>query len=220
LNSSSSAEISGIRPFENDVEYLMAELEWVRARTRRIEMQKETTADHRTRSRVRYSNSPVSVSVCTQQIDCLLAEERDIRDRIRASLALGEGEGKIPGLVRMCRDLELGDFEKHILLLGMIPCLGSSAVEAHLLGLDSTYTSGLLFPEAVFEFLEMGYDDRIRALPLLLASGTIRREGLVQLCFEPTTPASVVGVGIELSGKAVASITGFPSLEGFSEVTK
>ena len=115
------------------------------------------------------------------------------------------------------RNFGLDDFEKHILLLGMVACLGTTAVEKHLFGLESVYSSSQLYPEIVFEFLEMGYEERIHVLPKLLAEGVLRREGFILMCYDPATPAAAVGAGIELTGKAVALMTGIPGFEGFSE---
>lgn len=155
--------------------------------------------------------------VCGEHVACLLREEHDFRNLIDSRLKVGLDEAKVPSLIRLCRDHGLGDFEKHILLLGMVACLGTTAAEKHLFGLESVYASSQLYPEIVFEFLELSYEERIHALPKLLAEGVLRREGMIQMCYDPATPAAVVGAGIELTGKAVALMTGIPSFEGFSE---
>ena len=216
MHTSESPENSDTRAFDSDVEYLLAEIAWVLRRTQRIKAQKESQDSrlHPPRT-VLGARCVPSVMVCGERVDCLARAEQEARSRVDKRLEVGASEGRIPSLIRMCRDHGFGDVEKHVLLLGMVPALGSGVAEKHLFGLDSTYASSQLYLETVFEFLELGYAERIHALPKLLPDGTLRRERYVQLCYEPGTPCALVGAGIELTGKAVAMITGIPAFSGF-----
>ena len=128
MNTPLPPEKSGIRPFENDVEYLMSELEWVRVRTRRIQAQNERQGSRNNPARASIAaRHLMPVMACGEQVACLLKEEHDMRSLIDFRLKVGDDEGKVPSLVRLCRDHGLNDFEKHILLLGMVACLGTTA---------------------------------------------------------------------------------------------
>ena len=150
----------------------------------------------------------------------LEAEEKAIRATIDARLALNRTGGPDIGLDRLCREHGLTECDRNLLLLCFVPCLGNRHCEQTLWRLDPVIRSSEVTVEATALFMESSSDDMIRGLLRILPEAPLRQQGLVQLSYHPMTPADALTVGISLSGKAMATITGVPAFRGFCAPTE
>lgn len=211
MNSSSSPENSGICPYQTDIEYLLAEVEWIRIRSRRIEAQRCLEPDEGTSSRINRRCGTANADTVAR----LLKEELELRQEIDNRLVINRTVGPILGLDKLCQDHCLGDVERTLLLLGFVPCLGYNAFLGSVSRVDNVTTSGTLSLELVSLFLEMQPEAHLKGLLCLLPDAPLCQGNLVRLTYIPTSPSDILGVGIELSGKALAEITG---IQAFHQV--
>jgi len=215
MNTPLSPEKSGTAPFENDLDYLMAEIEWIGARVRRIVAQRQPNEqDDRLVQRGLRRNIGGG-AVRPDLLKCLIVEEKVFRQAIDSRLNLNRTIGPAIGLDRICQQHGLGGFERTLILLAFISCLGNRYREDILWQLDTIFHSCEVTVEAVALFLEMGPDETAKGLLHILRDSPLRRQGLVQLPYDPGYPADGLSIGISLSGTCVAEITGIPGFKGF-----
>lgn len=215
MNTPHTPEKSGIQSFPNDFEYISAELEWVGARVQRLVVQRQLEELEGIRVQRGARHQVYVGEVSPQRVSMLEAEEKAIRGTIDARLALNRTGGPDIGLDRLCREHGLTEFDRNLLLLCFVPCLGNRHCEQILWRLDPVIRSTDVSVEAAALFLESSSDDMIKGLLRILPEAPLRQQGLVQLSYEPMTPADALTVGISLSGKAMATITGVPAFRGF-----
>jgi len=210
-------ENSGVRPYETDVEYLMAEVDWIHVRAERIEafrlLHRQDEGQLRMGSR---RNRDLCLIATADRVSSLEAEESGLRQEIDARRALNRADGPALGLDRLCLEHVLNDVERHLLLLGFVPTLGSAEFIDSVSRVDAVTTSSFLTYELVSGFMEMDPDSHIQGLLSLLPDGALRAKGLIRLTYDPSSPTDAVGVGVELTGQAVAAITGIAGFRGFT----
>jgi len=207
-----------VKPFATDLEYLTAELAWVHARTRRIEASQLTLEQDPVLARVQSGRVRAVYTDATASMAGQLArEELAIRQEIDARLALNRAGSLGLGLDRLCLEHGLGQFERTVLLLATIPCIGYSMLETHVAPLRPRYNSTMIEANLVSLFLELDMKGGLEGLLCLLPDAPLRKAGLLVMTYEPRTPASALDVGFELTGKSLAAITGIPAFEGFAD---
>lgn len=220
MNTPLSPEKSGVRPFDSDVEYLMAEVDWICKRAERIEAFRLLHAQEDVLPRlVNWRSRSVNVVVNVDRVTRLEAEESALRQEIDARVGVNRTDGPDLGLDRICLKFGLGDVERATLLLGFVSILGSSEFANSVSRIDSVTTCGFLSYELVSEFLELGPEDHLKGLLALLPDATLIVNDLVRLTYSLSTPSDAVSVGIEVTGKALTAITGVPGFEGFTALT-
>lgn len=211
------AEKSALRPYSTDIEYLMAETEWIRVRAERIEafrlLHTEDEGQLRMGSRRRRD---LCVIASADRVTRLEEQESALRQEIDARRALNRAAGPALGLDRLCLEYNLNDVERTTLLLGFVPVMGSSEFVTSVSRVDAITTSSFLSYELVSAFLELDPDSHIQGLLSLLPDGALRAKGLIRLTYDPSSPSDAVGVGIELAGQAVAAVTGIPAFRMFT----
>ncbi len=205
-------------PFTTDLEYLQAELAWVRTRTRRIEattlaVDQDPAVARMPSVRVRAVYNDATANMAGQ----LAVEEQAVRQEIDERLALNRAGGPGLGLDRLCLDHHLGQFERTVLLLTTIPCLGYSMMETHVAPLRPRYNSTLIEAGVVSLFLELDTKAGLEALLCLLPDAPLRKARLISLAYDVVTPAAALDVGFELTGKALAAITGIQDFAKFAD---
>jgi hypothetical protein len=217
MTAPSSPENSGNRPFQGDLEYLAAELDWIRIRSRRIELQRTLgEIDEGTPRQGHFRSHAVSLANSADRVRRYLDEENAIRLEIDTRLALNRADGPAIGLDRMCEEYGLNAFERHVLLLAFVPTLGSNASMNSISRVDAVMTMGPPYIESVSLFMELGLEEHFMSLLCLLPERPLRSQSLIRLTYEPASPADAVTTGIELTGKALAAISGIPGFEGFT----
>jgi len=216
MNSKTFPEKPGNQSFPNDLEYLAAELEWIRARARRIELQRALgDIDEGTPRQGHFRSHAVSLVNSADRVRRYLEEEDTLRLDIDTRLAVNRAAGPVLGLDRLCEEHGLNAFERHVLLLAFVPTLGANASMNSISRVDAVMTTGPTYVEAVSLFMELGLEEHLRSLLCLLPDRPLRSQSLIRLTYEPASPADAVTTGIELSGTALAAMTGFMGFEGF-----
>ncbi len=210
-------EKSGLRPYSTDIEYLMAETEWIRVRSERIEAFRLLhTPDDAPLKLGSRRNRDLCLIASADRVTRLEEQESALRQEIDARRALNRTDGPGLGLDRLCLEFGLNDVERHLLLLGFVPVMGSAEFVTSVSKVDAITTSSFLSFELVSQFLELDPDSHIHGLLSLLPDAVLRAKGLIRLTYDPSTPADAVGVGVELTGQAVAAMTGIPAFRGFT----
>ncbi len=207
-----------VKAFATDLEYLTAEFAWIQARTRRIEasqlaMNQAPALEKMQSGRMRAVYADATAGMAGQ----LALEEQAIRQEIDARMAVNRAVGPKLGLDRLCREHWLGQFERAALLLATIPCIGYSMMETHVTPLRPRYRSTTIDVGIVSLFLELDMKGCLDGLLCLLPDAPLRLDGLVALTYEPSTPASALDAGFELTGKTLADITGISAFEWFTD---
>lgn len=211
-----SPEKSG-NQFPNDLEYLAAELDWIRARARRIELQRALgDIDEGTPRLGHFRSHAVSLANSADRVRRFLEEEDTLRLDIDTRLAVNRAAGPVLNLDRLCEEYGLNAFERHVLLLAFVPTLGANASMNSISRVDAVMTMGPPYVEGVSLFMELGLEEHFRSLLCLLPERPLRMQDLIRLTYEPASPADAVTTGIELTGKALATMTCIPGFEGFT----
>ena len=216
MNGSSSPEKSGINPFLNDIDYLTQELRWVELRSRRIELQRRLLEWDGVAEKGRLQRrQALSLLGSAGQVERALDEEVAVRKEIDARVQVNRTEGPSLGLDRVCTECALNDFDRHLILLGVVPCLGVNAAMESISRVDGIMTSGAIYVELVSLFMELPPQEHFKSLLRLLPGSPLRKHELIRLSYEPSTPSDAVGAGIELSGRVMAAITAMPAFNNF-----
>jgi len=217
MQTKSPTENSGVRPYATDVEYLMAEVEWIRVRAERIEAFRLLHTENEGQLRMgNRRNRDLCVIASADRVTRLEEQESALRQEIDARRALNRADGPALGLDRLCLEYNLNDVERTTLLLGFVPVMGSSEFVTSVARVDAITTSSFLSYELVSAFLELDPDSHVQGLLSLLPDGALRAKGLIRLTYDPSSPSDAVGVGIELAGQAVAAVTGIPAFRMFT----
>ncbi len=215
MNTPLSPEKSGTVPFENDLDYLIAEIDWIGARVRRIVAQRQLDEQEDRLVARGPRRNIVAGTVSLDLVKCLLVEENALRQAIDSRLSLNRTVGPVIGLDRLCDQHGLGEFERTLILLAFVPCLGNRYCEEILWRLNTIFRSSEVTVEAVAVFLELTASETAKALLHILRGAPLCKQGLVQLPYDPGYPADGLSIGISLSGTCVAEITGIPGFKGF-----
>jgi len=217
MPSPESPEKSGLRPYSTDIEYLMAEVDWIRIRSERIEAFRQFHNQGEVSWKMgNRRNRNLCVVASADRVSHLEKEESALRQEIDARRALNRADGPTLGLDRLCLEHVLNDVERHLLLLGFVPVMGSSEFVTSVSRVDAITTSSFLSYELVSAFLELDPEEHLKGQLSLLPDGVLRAKEMIRLTYDPSTPADAVGVGIEVTGQAVAAMTGIPGFRGFT----
>lgn len=185
-------------PYPDDLSYVLDELRCIHVRARRVSLP-QGGPDEGT------------------EIRQLRAEEVGLRRHIDSRLNINRKTGPALGLDEISRQHNLLEIERTVLLLSLLPVLGSEDAEDRLRDVSPRFTPAIVSPETVFEILELDDRKRLLALPLFTPSSRLVTSGLVNLGYEPDTPAAATGVGLEISWQGLAAVTGIEELAGVGE---
>ncbi len=180
MTAASFPENSGNHPFPGDLEYLAVELEWIRARARRIELQRALgDVDEGTLRQGHFRSHAVSLVNSADRVRRYLEEEDTLRLDIDTRLAVNRATGPVVGLDRLCEEHGLNAFERHVLLLAFVPVLGSNASMNSISRVDAVMTMGPTYLEGVSLFMELGLEEHFRGLLCLLPDRPLRSQSLI-----------------------------------------
>ncbi|HPB50104.1 MAG TPA: hypothetical protein PLZ31_02580 [Myxococcota bacterium] len=217
MTSPLSPEKSGIQSFQNDIEYLTAEFEWMRVRARRIEFQRELEEQSGAASkRYNWRGRSIQPPITADMVACLQEQESVLRRGIDARLEMNRGAGPALGLDKACVEFHLNSFERHILLLATLPCFGSNASLQTISRVDPTQSAGSIYLEIVSLFLELPPAEHLQMMQSILPTAPLRTNRLIHLMYDPFTPGDSLGVSIDLTGAALAGITSIAAFRGFA----
>ena len=199
------------KPYPDDASYLEAELDWIAQRCTRIHAKRSLAeavdryplSDHTNRE----SNRLTLFAWGKRKTDAHRHEvfkRQDIDDR-RASV---QAAGRTLGLDRLCDSHGLEDRERTLLLLAGAAALDRS-FETLFADLGSYRSDGRLCPEVVFEFLELGVAQRIRARQWFGPETHLIRQGLITLTPEPAAEhPALLEASIRIRGRALGAMLG------------
>lgn len=194
-------------PYRNSVERLLDEvLRWVPARSAAIAAGCGDATGEPIPLRSVRRPAPAAVPDCPCKLPSLKEAENRIRAEIDARVALSAP------LAFDVISKGLDSFEKTTLLLAAVHVFGDAAAERGLWPIESAGTSTVV-AETVWRFLGLAPQERLASLLKLLPTAPLMREGLIRTNYEPSCPADLACVGIELTGRGLAAITGVPDFE-------
>lgn len=185
------------QPYPTDLDYLSEELEYIQCRAQRVASERDASGDG--------SGDPPG-------IEGIRDMEMQLRETIDHRLQKNRDEGQEIGLDQLCRDHALDELERLILILAVFPVLGSEMAEHQLASVTPRYTPATVSPETLWELLSMGTEARLLSLTSFLPNSRLVTSGLVCLGYKTDTPASVAGIGLELTWRALATLTGLEDL--------
>ena len=93
MNNPSRPEKSGNTPFEKDLDYVMAEVDWIGARVRRIVAQRQLDEQEDRLVARGPRRNIVAGTVSLDLVRCLLVEENALRQAIDSRLSLNRTVG-------------------------------------------------------------------------------------------------------------------------------
>ena len=87
-------------------------------------------------------------------------------------------------------------------------------MEELLSGVGPGGIGGTIKVEDVWDYFEMTPEERWKTMPLFGTWAPLRLSGLLVIPMEPSTPAEVGDLTVELSWAAIAKLTGMRELQG------
>ncbi len=208
-------ESNGPAPYESDLAYMQEELEWIETRARRIRVDQkleESMGDQETGGASGWRSSDVSLDELWSRKERLESEETELRTHIDQRLEAMRNQEDSPALDRLVEMYDLDDFERTILLLA-----ASRAFSQRFQSLFSEMAGEFgyaLSVEAVFNFCELSFAERIRRRKIFSRSRALRSNDLISLDSAERfdSPEDLLSTGIELSSRTFAYLIGDDSL--------
>ncbi len=197
------------KPFKSDMDYILSELDWIRVRGKRIGLL--AAAEERPTSpwRGRVRDTPPK---CDCEVKYLLAEEDALRMDIDARLKMNRKDGPNIGLDQICEQHDLGEFERRLLLFGVLPALGSDVLMGCIPNTIPLATGGSVDVEVVWCVLDMPPEERVASIKTLLPTAPLLAAKLIGFGYGPRTTGDIPSAVVELSWPTLATITGVPEL--------
>lgn len=201
------------KPFADDLEYLLAELDWVHIRVERIALQREL--EEQSGRGGSYHLHGRFEGKCPERLERLLSEEEAHREGIDSRVTINRTEGPALGLDRVCDEHALGEFERTMLLLAVVPVLGRRIWERKGPS-DPVIDLSVISAETVSLFLESPDREHLRNLRYLLPTAPLRFNGLIEMGYDPCNPSNACSVDFVLTGKGLAELSGVAGFTGFN----
>ena len=204
-----------IQPYENDAEYLDSEVNWLRLRLNRIEIEKRL--GHAEREATESAETPRGRRPGVPELRGTLHElahrEQQARDEIDARLKAHRADSANPklGLDTVCEH-GLNDIERTALLAITVPSI-SKELASDTLHAQGGYCGHLSLGELVTILDPKGVGDWIQARRYFRPSAPLVKHGLVVV--EPygfPTAETLMNSNVELSLKAFAIIISDPEV--------
>jgi hypothetical protein len=198
------------RPFENDLDFLEHEVAWVAARCRHLAAVKDHEDDQqqhadRPKSCCRRRNTAEAEVPAT--LASLKQYEDDVRTEIDCRIAATEAVGVTLGLQVAVRDLDLDHADRNVLILCLIPCLGTRATEP-LERVGTFGQIGAIASEVVAVFNGFGFADRLRRLRFSTEHKLVRAGLVTTDTDDDAPPGDWPNTSIKLTHKGFVVLTG------------
>ena len=212
-------EISA-QPFENDGEYIEAEIGWLATRTRRLAAAQEVTeseleigsGNNRRVGQSRQVSDDEAVRILTHW----QVQEGRCRAKLDARLAghRAEPDAAQLGLDAICEEHDLGTQERIILITCMVVGLGEIIARQVLSPLGFGIMGSLIMDQALTILDPKTLQEGLQARRLFQPTGQLVHSGLVTI-EHPTRflcPEDQLGAWLHISWHAFARIVGVPGL--------
>ena len=201
-----------ITPFTDDLEFLEQEIAWVTLRSTRLATIKDQAEDAKsTRHRTPTWGKPKNTAEVQvpADLDAMLAEEQALRASIDARIAATEAAGVSLGLQKLVRDLGLLSAERSVLILALVPCVGTRAVDP-LERIGGYALAGAINCDVAARFCEFSFRDRLTRLRFdsahkLVAAGLIKGD-----LDDDAAAGEWPTCSIKLTAQGFAAMTGLP----------
>ena len=195
--------------FADDLEYLEANLEFIRARCDRLRAAREHTENHARRSPSLVLVGDAGVSDCPvfrRAVGPLQAREDQFRERLDARLEANRANGPALSLDETVARHGLDDLERTVLLLAMLPVLGQDYAEI----LDPLVGWGHgLTVDAVARFNELDLAERVELATRFQAGSKLVEASLITVDLRADhRPADVPSSSVSLTPAGVAAVVG------------
>jgi SpoVK/Ycf46/Vps4 family AAA+-type ATPase len=171
-------------PFESDLVYLQWEMEWIQARCKRIEAQRELSAVQRGKtSRAHpFSSRPHHGDPKTLQLSLerLQKLESQLRAHVDARLEATRNQGVKLKMDELCERCHLSPFERSVVLLTLAPCF-SEEFDAHLSNVVESGCAQQPTIDVVFAFNELSFEQRIKTRERFSSQSPLRTHDIITL---------------------------------------
>lgn len=215
-----STEETSAEPFENDGEYIEAEIGWLATRTRRLAAAQEVTeselevgsGDHRRVGQSRQVSDDEAARVLTHW----QAQEGRYRAELDARLVSHRADSDAVqlGLDTICEKHALGAKERVILITCVVVGLGEIIARQVLGPLGVGIMGSLSIDQALTILDPKTLQERLQARMFFQPTGKLIQSGLVNI-EHPTRflgPEDQLGAWLHISWDAFAQIVGLPDL--------
>lgn len=203
-------------PFKTDIDYLTAEISHIRARSKRIGVQRQLREAEDAlvpiRGMVGAARTPEPEEL--QRVLAIYEQaEADIREEIDQRLAVNRTVGPALELDSLCGEHGLGAFERTVLLLAVLPALGEDISSVLDPSSGRGYVGAFLTAQDIWQFMGLGIEERIRSRLALLPTAPLLKAGLVTVDLgRSASPASLPDARIELTSLTFSRIVDIPKL--------
>ena len=204
-------------PFATDLEYMQAEVQWVKVRARRIatEHRLAKLEDEPEAPRRRRDYDPASPRALHRLGKKALARELAIRTRLDTRIAAHRASDA-PSLAidQLCERCGLDAFQRMVLILGAAPCFsrGFDALFGQISG-EERY-EGLTI-EGAFAFAELSFADRIERRRDFSRSGALVSQDLIDFALghRYQSAKDLLGADIDITPRTLNILLGRNDLD-------
>ncbi len=192
------------RPFQDDVEYVEAEIEWVRQRLLYLGTRQEGA-----QGLSRHMDGFVDDDIARGEVARLAAAADSTRAALDARLAATRAGDWTLGLDRLVRQHGLDDMERQVLLLTLIPAIDQS-FEDKLEGVDlgSSVFLGEIEPSLLEFFFELDLRGQLALRTMLSPEGRLVGGGLVDFDMEGRACEDFLSQALRIQCVAFKTIVG------------
>ena len=197
-------------PYATDLAYIDEELQWMQARGGRIVAERRLNGRSDARmGRHNGREESDSPRVLERRVRTLGEQERRVRRNIDHRLRAHRATDKELALDTICRVHELDDLERTIILLAAAPCFSRRFGELYEALNDAGYGNDLSI-EAIFNFAELGFTDRIDRRSTFAPDGRLVSNDLVAVEFSGryNSPKDLLGTDVNITTRTFAAILG------------
>jgi len=209
------AAVNEPAPFDNDLDYIQAELAWVDARATRIAAERKLERMEEVGPRGRGRRSPhgwdddESPRTVHARAGRSKERERTLRERLDARLAVHRASDE-PSLAldELCDRCGLGAFERTVLLLAVGPCFSRSFDDAY--GQMAEEVGEYLSVEAAFVFAELELAERLDRRRAFSSRGGLVGQDLVTVGMRHrySSAKELLGAEVEVASRTFAYLVG------------
>ena len=200
------------QPYPDDVSFLLDAFGWIRARTRRIEGERESQDSMPSRRGTVGSTTGTAQQEQRRRLGKLRDTETAAKRLLDDRLAAHRQSAPPLGLDAIAKEHDLSEFERCVVQLATLAGCGER-YGTYLSGCVPYHWGGSITPEVVWAFLELGLGDRLKTRASFLPTAALVRGGIVTLNVGPDwSPETVAPATVEVTASAFARVVGVPAL--------
>ncbi len=199
------------KPYEGNLAYLEAELQWIEARCQRLGAQRKL-AESGVRAQAESSPFSSGVPESPRQLSTRLkrhrADETRLREEIDARLVATRAAGEAPALDRFCALYRLDDFERTLLLLAIAPAFSRGFDDLYAVLTREEFSAGGPTVEAAFNFMEFGFADRILRRKVFGKTAALYSNDLMATMGAMNGPEDLLQATVRVSARTFSFLLG------------